>query len=160
MNIYKLAAAATVTLWVCAAMQQALADRWGFWGCKPDFLLIALTVLSMYANRRVSIILGFATGALHGGIAGANLTHYIISRTLGGYVLGSVRNPKFEPKLPLIFATTAGVTVFSQIILMFFAPPQGIAGFLGATILSALYNGVLSLPLHALLKRILKPVYR
>ncbi len=151
---------AVITLWICAAMEQSLATRLGFWGVRPDFLLVALTVLSLYTSKRGGIVLGFFAGLLHGGIAGANMMHYIISRTLGGYAAATTRNPKFEPKLATVAATVAGITVFSQIVLMFFAPPDGIARFLGATILSALYNGVLSLPLHALMKRILKPTYR
>jgi hypothetical protein len=49
------------------------------------------------------------------------------------------------------------LTIVAQLILMFFAPPPGIASFLGATIGSAMVNGVLAVPVHALLRRILGP---
>ncbi|MBX3118368.1 MAG: hypothetical protein KF784_04830 [Fimbriimonadaceae bacterium] len=161
MNPAKYIVTAAVTLWVCAAMQQALAARLGIFGASPDFLLVALTALCLFSPKPIGgAYLGFVAGALNGAIAGANLTHYIFSRVLGGFLAAKSRNPKYPPKAPTIFATMAGVTLVSQIVLMFFAPPSGIAGFLGATILSALYNGVLCLPLHALLQRILKPVYR
>lgn len=161
MNPAKLAVAAVVTLWICGAMQQALAERLGIFGVNPDFLLVALTALCLFSPKPSGgATMGFFAGAIHGGIAGANLTHYIVSRVLGGYLAAKTRNPKYPPKPLAVFVTAALVTLVSQVVLMFFAPPSGIAGFLGATILSALYNGVLCLPLHALLHRILKPVYR
>jgi rod shape-determining protein MreD len=146
-----------IAIWVGAVLQQSLSSRIGIFGARPDFLLIILSCLSLYASRVGGAFIGFFTGLATGAITGSNMSQYIFSRTLTGFLDAWSRNLGFDPNAIVAAANAFAVTIFAQLILMFFAPPPGIAAFLGATIASAMVNGVLAVPVHALLRRILGP---
>ena len=97
---------------------------------------------------------------MQGALAGANLTHYVISRCIAGFVASWSRRLRFEMTPITVAISVAAVTVVAQIALMFIAAPTGIFGFLGDTIGSAMYNGVIAIPVYALLKRVLNPPVR
>jgi len=150
---------AAVCLYLAGALQP-LAPRFGFWGMRPDFLLAALGPLSLLATRRGGLLLGFAAGVLGGALPGANMAHYVISRTVGGAFGAWVRSLGFEDGPAVSAATAFALTIVAQLVLMFLAPPARIGAFLGATIGSAVLNGLLAIPLFALLTRIVDPVKR
>ena len=150
-------AVCAVTLFLAAVLQQALAYRMSVFGGAPDFMLIALAALGMFANRPGGIVLGFSDGLLVGALSGANLQHYVASRTLTGLLLGwsaGLELPRSNWAAGLV---AAAVTLFAQLTLMFLAPSHSIGAFLADTIRSAVYNGVLAIPVFALLKRFLAP---
>ena len=93
-------------------------------------------------------------------VANANMQHYVASRTLTGLLLGSTNSAELQRSLPAAGLITAAVTVFAQLTLMFLAPPHSITAFLADTIRSAVYNGVLAIPVYALLKKFVAPVVR
>ncbi|MEZ5163854.1 MAG: hypothetical protein R2688_08925 [Fimbriimonadaceae bacterium] len=92
---------------------------------------------------------------LIGGISGATLTHYILSRTVVGYALGMTS--QMEPGIRAAAGLVAAGTLVGQLILMFLAPPSGIGVFLKVTILEALLNGAIAIPIFALLRRVVRP---
>ena len=124
----------TIILYLAAVLQQAAAPRWSIFGATPD---------------------GFFFGLVQGCLPTANVTHYVVSRTLAGYGIAKANSLRLNPSLGLAFGTAAVATIVAQVIWMFIAAPPDIGGFLGDTIVSAMYNGVLAMPLYALLKRIL-----
>lgn len=146
-----------VGLWLAGALQQTIAPRITIAGAGPDFLLVALALGSMYFNRARSAGLGFACGVIHGALAGANLMHYAISRTVGGFLIGWMKNTRLEPNLAVAFATGFFLTLVCQILLMFLAPPRDLLPYLGATIGTAAYNGILVVPLYFLMKSLAGP---
>lgn len=148
---------ASISIWIAAVLQQGLAHRWAIWGAAPDFLLIVVSCLCLYASRAGGAVIGFFAGFAAGAIAGANLSQYIFSRTIAGFCDAWSRNLGLDANAVAAAINGFAVTVFAQLILMFFAPPAGIAAFLGATIASATVNGVLAVPVHALLRRIIGP---
>lgn len=149
-----------VVLLVATTLQQALAYRLAILGARPDFMLIALSALGMFANRPGGMTLGFFDGLLMGAISGANLQHYVTSRVLAGLALGWTNSSELPRSLAAAGVTTGAVTVAAQLVLMFLAPPHSIGTFLADTIRGAVYNGVLAIPVYALLKRFLAPVVR
>lgn len=149
--------AIALALWVAGSLQQAIAPRMSIFGASPDFMLISLAAGSLFLNRAQGSWLGFACGLIQGALAGANVTHYVISRTTGGFFAGWSRTTTLEPNAILAFGTAFLLTLFSQVLLMFLAPPLQIGPYLGATIIAAAYNGVLVLPAYFLLKRMLRP---
>lgn len=146
---------AVITLWLGAGLQQALANRLGILGATPDFLLVFLACLCLYTNRVGGAVLGFFAGLAAGATVGANMTQYVFSRTLTGFLDSWSRNLGIDANLFVAGVNAFFVTIVAQLIQMFFAPPPGIVTFLGATIASAMYNGVLAVPVYALLRRIL-----
>lgn len=147
---------ALVALWLGAVLQQSL-GRYGILNARPDYILVMLSCICLYSSRSGGALAGFAAGLLSGAITGANLTQYIFSRTVTGFVDAWARNLGLDPNAVTAALNSFFMTVVAQLILMFFAPPPGIASFLGATIGSAMVNGVLAVPVNALLRRILGP---
>ncbi len=146
-----------ICIWVAAVLQQALSHRLALFGAEPDFLLIVMSCLCLYASRTGGALIGFFAGLASGAIAGANLSQYIFSRTIAGFCDSWSRNFGLDGNMVVAAINGFAVTIFAQLILMFFAPPSGILAFLGATIASATVNGVLAVPVHALLRRIIGP---
>lgn len=143
-----------------AILQQAVAFRWAVLGAHPDFLLVALTLFASRSSRSSGMVLGFSDGVVMGALAGANMQHYVFSRTIVGLLLswiGSIQQLQ-TPVVIGVFA--AASTIVAQVILMFSAAPHGIGGFLADTLRTAVYNGVLAISVFALLKRVMTPVAR
>lgn len=157
MNGAKGWAIALVTLWIAAGLQAGLAPYLTLLGAAPDFPLIVLSVLCLFASRTAATVLGFFTGLLYGALAGANLAHYVISRTITGFGAGWANAIGFEPNLWVSAAAAAIGTLVSQFLLLLLAPPASIPAYLGDTIGSAMVNGVLAMPVYALLNRSLRP---
>ncbi|MHB8635700.1 MAG: hypothetical protein ACYC96_04420 [Fimbriimonadaceae bacterium] len=160
MNGLKGGAVCAGILFVAAVLQQALAFRLAVFGARPDFMLVALAVLGMFASRSGGMVLGFVDGLVVGAMSGANLQHYVASRTLTGLLIGWVSSAEVPRTIPAAAIAAAGVTVVAQLTLMFLAPPHSITPFLTDTIRGAVYNGVLAIPVYALLKKIVAPVVR
>ncbi len=146
-----------MTLWLCAALQQAMAHRLVFLGSEPDFLLLALACLSMFCDRSGGALIGFFSGVIYGAIDFANIMHYVISRTVAGFATGWTKSANLQATGVVAAITAAGTTVLARLVLMFLAPPTLITPFLGATIRTAVYNGVLAVPTYLLLKKLMGP---
>ncbi len=144
-------------IWVSTVLQQSIAHRVDILSATPDFLLITLSCLCMYTSRMGGALLGFLVGLAAGAITGANLSQFIFSRTIVGFLDAWSRTFGLDPNFIAAAVNGFAVTIVAQLILMFFAPPSGITAFLGATIVSAMVNGVLAVPVHALLRKILGP---
>lgn len=146
-----------VMLWLGAALQQTISPRIDILGARPDFLLTFMSVACLYASRVGGALIGFFTGLAAGANFGANMTQFIFSRTVTGFLDAWFRLFGVDANLFVASINAIFVTVVAQLLQMFFAPPQGIVAFLGATIGSAMYNGVLAVPVYALLRKILGP---
>jgi rod shape-determining protein MreD len=155
MNQGRLLAASVIGLWVAAILQQALSPHLSIFGARPDFILILVSPLSMLVPRKKGSALGFAGGVLQGAIAGANLAPFAISKAVAGFMGAWSRNIELERNFIVVFVTTFVVSLIAGLVWMFLAAPQGVAVYLGDTIGSAMYNGVLAIPVYMLLERML-----
>ncbi|GMV87644.1 MAG: hypothetical protein AMXMBFR81_05750 [Chthonomonas sp.] len=144
---------ALVVLWGGAALQQGASERLAILGCAPDFLLAAVAPLALAYGRSGGAVVGFFAGLLHGGLAGANMAQYAASRAIAGFIAAWTGSSieKLEPVTCLIHAV--GLTVLGRVVFMFMAPPAQIGSYLLATIGVAVYNGVIALPIYALLRK-------
>jgi len=157
MNRVGVGLAIAVGLWFAGGLQQAIAPKLAIAGAHPDFFLISLAAGSLFMGRSQAALLGFLCGLIQGALAGANLMHYVISRSVGGFFAGWSRTTTLEPNAILAAATGFFLTLVSQVLLMFLAPPKQLIPYLTATIIAAAYNGVLVLPVYSLLKRFIRP---
>jgi hypothetical protein len=148
-------ALAVVSIWISLGIHQATAGRLVIFGVAPDFPLVLLACLSLFVSRLEGAVIGFLIGVGTGAVVGANLTQYTISRTISGFLDSWSRGLGLDSNYLTAAVNGFLVTTFAQVIQMFLAPPSGIAGFLGATIATALVNGVLAVPVFALFRRIL-----
>lgn len=143
-----------VLLWLAAVLQQGLADRLAIFGVAPNFLLIALGPMALLSRPSVGGTMGFFAGLIQGALAGANLTHYVISRTLAGFLTSLGNQLDIRLALTVAGLACAATTFIAQLILMFLAPPSGsLIAYLFGSLGMALYNGILAIPLYSLLRR-------
>jgi rod shape-determining protein MreD len=146
-----------VSLWVAGALQVAVAHRVAFWGFHPDFVLVFVVQLAFLMERSAGAITGFLGGVVHAAVVGAHLGTYAASRAVAGFVAAWVRRWGVAQNSVTVAAVVFGCTVLAQLLFLFLSPPRDIVQFLGDTIRSATYNGVLAMPVYALLRRILAP---
>lgn len=144
-------------IWLSAILQQSLAPYIAIGGVQPDFLLVLLGTASLFMNRGPASGFGFGCGFVEGAIAGVNLTHYGISRSIAGFVASWSRAIGFELNVLVAVVTAALTTLVAGLVYMFGAAPHGVGRFLGDTIGSAVYDGVLAIPVYLLLKRVVNP---
>jgi rod shape-determining protein MreD len=160
MNAAKLAMAFVICIWVAGSCQQGIAGRETMLIGRPDFLLVTIVCCSLFARRACGGLIGFVGGIVQGALAGANLAGYVVSRTICGFCVGWLRVLEPDYSATVAFLTAIGATLLSQLLLMFIAPPSAIGSFVLATIISAVYNGVIAVPVFELLKKILDPPNR
>lgn len=146
-----------VVLWIAACLQ-AVAPKLSVFDARPDFLLVATAVLSLHARRTGGAVLGFCAGFVGGALASSAMGYYVVSRTVTGFFASWSREIRFEQAPWLVFLTTFFATALATAIRLFLPPARSISPFLEATLLTATYNGVLAMPLYALLNRLLAPV--
>lgn len=144
-------------IWLAACLQ-AVAPKLSIAGARPDFLLAAMVVLCLHTRRSGGAALGFCAGFLTGALASASMGYYIVSRSLAGFFASWSRDIKFEHSPWLVFVTAFLATAFALAIKLFLPPARSIYPFVADTLLTATYNGVLAMPLYALLNRLLAPV--
>jgi len=147
-------------LWFAGGFQGSVAPHLAIGGVMPDFLLIVLGCVALGGTRKSGSVTGFFAGLIQGAVAGANIAQYALSRTLVGFFVGWFSTLEYDSNATVALVVVAFTTLTSQLLLMFMAPPPRIFAFLLATIGSAIYNGVLAMPLFALLKRVMDPPSR
>lgn len=84
------------------------------------------------------------------------MTLYIASRTAAGFALGCFNGLEVEVNAILCVICATSLTLLSQLLLLFLGAHHGpMTPFLGGTIVTAVYDGVIALPVYALLNRVL-----
>lgn len=148
---------ATVLCWLGVLLDNSVSSGWRIGLATPNFGIIFFGIGCLFLSVKGSTALGLWSGLLIGAVSGANLFAYVFSRSIAGFAsyLARLSGIQFVPISAGIFVLI--FTVFIQILTMFVAPPPAIAQFLLATIVSAIYNGVLAAPLFALLSRVFQP---
>lgn len=144
-------------VWVLAAAQATVAPHLEILGSRPDFMLTFMGCMCLFMSRTAGSVLGFFCGLTYGALAGVHLFASIFSRTVTGFIAPAGRKFGLEVTPLVVAATVFAVTVVSQLLWLFLAAPKGVLSFLGDTIRSAMYNGLLSVPLYALLRKFLRP---
>jgi len=147
-------AVALVLLWISAGLQALVAHRMALGPVAPNFLLITLVVASLALSRPGSTAIGFLAGLCEAAIAGVGMAGLTLSRTLVGFVLGSFGKFEFEANFLLAASTAFLATLGAQVLYLFLDPPSNLMAFVLATIGTAMYNGVLAIPLYLAASRL------
>jgi rod shape-determining protein MreD len=152
----RLLAVTAVLLWVAGGCQQSAAVPMSIGPLSPNFLLLVVAVLSPYLSTMGSATVGLLSGIIQGGLAGANLTAYGISRIVAGLAVGKLHQAELA-RSPLVAALSAALSVLvGQSVLLFIAPTVNVAAFVLATMGTAIYNGVLAIPLDWAIGKVLR----
>lgn len=149
-----------LALFLAGAIQQAVAIRVAVVGAVPDLVLTVAICTALTSRRAKAAGIGFAGGLIEGALAGANTSAYAISRTLSAFCASWSKALGFELSILAAGVVTFFATILAELTWMFIGLRSGIGGFVAATIGTALYNGVLAMPLFALLRRLAEPPRR
>ena len=129
---------ATAVLWTAGVAQIALSPRMAVFHAVPDFPLLVLGCVGPYCNRRSATVLGFGSGLLQGVISNANLTLYVASRCIAGFLLGWFNTLDVQVNSALMCISAAAVVLCAQFLLMFLGAHHGpLSPFLAGTLATA-----------------------
>lgn len=146
-----------LVFWLAAAFQQAAAPHMRLLGAMPDFLLVSGLTCAVFFEPVVAALFGFIAGVLHGGVTGSDMANLTVSRTLVCYGAGFVSRLQLDVRPWYVSLVVLGGTLAARLLMMIPAPPPEVWPYLRDTIVAAMYNGVLALPLYVLLRRSLRP---
>ncbi|HLV78857.1 MAG TPA: hypothetical protein VKT32_01210 [Chthonomonadaceae bacterium] len=145
-------------LLAAAILQCAAAGALQLWGAQPDLLTTTALTGALFCDANGGAALGFFAGLFlasltsppHGGFGSL-----IVSRTLAGFGAGWLEGRLFRDNARLAIFLVALGTLLADLLFFLFAP-QPLSLRVAVTLLkTALYNGVLALPLTLLLRRLL-----
>lgn len=156
MNALKVAGV-VVLLWVTACWNQSDAGRSLLFGHRFNPMLVVLVIASVRSRPGVAAFFGFMAGVLTAGPAGADMTALALSRTAAAFLTSLVVGLGLQVGSLLVGLVAIVFTLVAQTGLLFMAQPPDIGAFLGVTIGTAIYNGVVAASCDALLRRWLDP---
>lgn len=143
-------------IWFGAVWQQSAAGELLLLGCKPDLVLVVVVLAALRTRPAWAASTGFLAGLMQGGPAGANLTAYCFTRTTVAFACSFVGRSGLSLNPFSVAGLCAVATIVAQLVLLFLAPPPDIGRFLGATMGSAIYNGVVAGLIDAILRKTLE----
>ena len=163
MNYFDGAKAAAI-LFVAAVMQVSVFSQAHLLGAPPDFLLVTLVAVALLRGSVVGAVGGFFAGLLvdSASLGELGLTSLVI--TVAGYWIGRYGETTGRDRFHAPFLSVAVVTVlyaFGLLIVHFVLGESAPAGDVARGIAPAVgMNLVLTAPVYALVRRLLRPVGR
>lgn len=145
-----------LAFWIAAGLQHTLGPAVSIGLVGPDFLLVLGMVLAMVHDPRSGAFFGFLAGAIDGALIGADMTALTFTRTISGFFVGFCGFLDFEIRPIYAGVAVAVATVVCNVLFALATPPPQAGAYVRDTIVAALYNGVLAVPLYALVRRPLR----
>ena len=135
----------TFILLIATALQGLYPSWLMIRGVQPDLILVVLIWASLRADPLAGALLGFLAGLLHGSIVGVRLGTFIATRTIGGFLAGSVTVRLFgdNPAVPIIAAFF--LTLIVETLFLLLSPVTGLLSSLRLILIEAVYNAALVL---------------
>ncbi len=148
---------ACLLLYLAAAVQMADPTRVSLSTARPDLIAVVGLSWALVVAPVWGTVIGFVMGML----AAASPGMHAFALTFAGVVVGTLaplsRNYGLEIPIPVGMLLVAVGTLLMRLIAMFLAGPPDLADYIGATILTAVYNGVLAGPAYGLLRLLFRP---
>lgn len=144
---------AVLMIWVCAGMQQGVASKLSLLGASPDYLLVAACILGLLTETRTALVIGFSVGVAHSAIVGESMWQFVVTRMIAAWICAFLVESRFQRNFASAAVATLGCTLVSGLLFMIIAPQPNITGTLTATIIKAVYNGVLAMMVYIPIER-------
>lgn len=147
-----------VALLLATLVQCVYADALRIFGATPDFLLTTALVGSLFCDANGGAALGFFAGLFHASLASppnGGFGSLIVSRTLTCLLVGWLEERIFRDSVALAVVLAACGTLLAEGLFYVFAPQPNVLHWARSVGLTTLYNSLLALPLHYLLRRLL-----
>jgi rod shape-determining protein MreD len=155
---------AAVVLFVAAIMQVAVFTQLHVFGGVPDLLLVTLVAVSLLRGTIVGAAGGFFAGLLvdTARLGQLGLTSLVL--TIAGYWIGRYGETTGRDRVHAPFLSVAVVTVlysFGLLLVHFvLGEPAPAAAMLRGLVPSIVLNLILTAPVYALVRRLLRPLER
>jgi cell shape-determining protein MreD len=133
-----------IWLWIFAGLQQGLAEKIGIAGGRPDFLIVAAVCAGLLLPLRGALIVGFLAGVIHGAIVGADQWQFILTKMIAAWLASITLEMRFQRNAVIACLDCFLATIITSVVFMFLTSQADIGGFLKATIIGAVYNGVVA----------------
>lgn len=143
--------------WLAAVWHSSFTGQSLLMGMRPDLGILFVCLVSVRCRPGIGAAYGYLVGSLQGGAGGANFTAWAASRTLLGFACAWIGRSGIQLTPWVTAALVGAATIVAQGLLLLMAPTPDIGRFLGATLGTAIYNGVFAALLDALLRRTLDP---
>jgi rod shape-determining protein MreD len=155
---------AAVLLFVAAIAQVSIFSQLHIYGAVPDLLLVTLVAISLLRGSVAGAVAGFFVGLVVDTATLGTLGLTSLVLTLAGYWIGRYGETTGRDRAHAPFLSVAVVTVLYQLGLLvvhFVLGESAPAGAVVRALLPAiLLNLLLTRPLYALARRLLRPVER
>ncbi|HLP00225.1 MAG TPA: hypothetical protein VK171_16630 [Fimbriimonas sp.] len=148
MNLNRFWLATVFTLWIAGGFQQGLAFRLSVFGVEPDYLLIGAALLGFMGGINAAIVAGFAAGLIHAALAGTDTWQFIGSKMIACLFCAFVIESRFQRNIGVAAVAVAVATIIASLILMIVAPSHLMGSPIKATIIGAIYNGVIAFAVY------------
>ena len=139
----KRAAIIATALVLAAASQVAIAPKVAVFGARPDFLLVAVTLLSMNRGTDAAAVIGFFAGLLHGGVGNTKMAALVISRILGAIAASLVGRTTVAATPLTVMAASLAANGVASLVYMLLGVPKDLWGWVLSTFGMIVYNTVL-----------------
>jgi rod shape-determining protein MreD len=155
---------AAVVLFVAAVAQVSVFSQLHVFGAVPDLLLVTLVAVALLRGSVVGAVGGFFAGLLVDTAALGTLGLTSLVLTLAGYWIGRYGETTGRDRAHAPFLSVAVVTVLYQIGLLvvhFVLGESAPAGAVARSLFPAIVlNLILTAPVYALVRRLLRPAKR
>ncbi len=151
-----------LALLFAAVFQTALANEMGVFGATPHFFILVPLSLALALPAKGVIWAAFGAAILQGALLGSDYGPLVFSLCIAAYLVHRVLGVGIEVGAILgAVAVVAGTLVALVLLLLVnpgatLGPTTSVVGYLQMSLATAVYNGVLAVPLLALLRRTLK----
>lgn len=139
-----------------AALHTALGARWSIGPASPDFLLLFAVMLSLGQSGESAAVTGFLAGVFHSSAMSDKMLALTISRMFACLIAPRIFGLFSGSNAAAIAVTAAGATLIAGIGFLFLGVRDNILGHLTDTIASAIYNGVIAIPVYGIYRRLSK----
>ena len=128
---------------MAAAAQVAIAPKVAVFGARPDFLLVAVTLLSMNRGTDAASIIGFSAGLSHGGVGNTKMAALVISRILAAIAASLVGRTTVAATPITVMGASLAASGVASLAYMLLGVPKDLWGWVLASFGMIIYNTLL-----------------
>ncbi|HOT96800.1 MAG TPA: rod shape-determining protein MreD [bacterium] len=135
-----------VMMVVALGLQHGVSDLVAIRGVSPDFILIAVCAVSLFAGRGQGTLWGAGIGFIADSLSGSLLGSHALALSLVGFISGSVMSYRsLQSAYSLNAGAIVGVLAVLQNLLLYIINIQGTAGALQGMIQAVLLPAIYTL---------------
>lgn len=123
---------------------------------RPNLVHCVLMLSCLFVDGNTGAAIGLITGLLEGSFAGRYIGSFLVSRTLVGFLAGVLEERVFRDNLLFALFMVFSGSLLIEGCFFLFAPRPHVVAWAVRTLLSAVYNTLLALPLYYVLRPVLR----